>query len=179
MKPVTKKYSCLAILVEYSPIFKSTKQKFTREYIFSFTLLYVTAVFPTFIQSYVAFADLFILIFSHLEGILHRTLSHGTGGFPKGCRTCRGQFEEKRKFRKPTSSRSSLLLRFVSCKPVIHYELLLDAMIHRKNNKERALYLPMDAGWEMESIAEALGVGEHQAMGRELHYTWLHKASSI
>ena len=53
-------------------------------------------------------------------------------------------------------------------------------MIHRKNNKERALYLPMDAGWEMESIAEALGVGEeHQAMGRELHYTWLRKASSI
>ena len=130
-------------------------------------------------ELYVAFADLFILIFSHLEGILHRTLSHGTGGFPKGCRTCRGQFEEKRKFRKPTSSRSSLLLRFVSCKPVIHYELLLDAMIHRKNNKERALYLPMDAGWEMESIAEALGVGEHQAMGRELHYTWLRKASSI
>ena len=52
-------------------------------------------------------------------------------------------------------------------------------MIHRKNNEERALYLPMDAGWEMESIAEALGVGENQAMGRELHYTWLRKASSI
>ena len=97
-----------------------------------------------FLLLYVAFADLFILVFSHLEGILHRNLSHGTGGFPKGCRTCRGQFEEKRK---PTSSRSSLLFRFASCKPVIHYELLLDAERITKKGPSICLWMP-DGRWK-------------------------------
>ena len=45
--------------------------------------------------------------------------------------------------------------------PVIHCKILPDAMVHRKISKdmtERALYLLMEAGWEMESTAEALGV---------------------
>ena len=53
------------------------------------------------------------------------------------------------------------MLRFAPCKPVIHYKLLSDGMVHRKISnemKDRALYLPMEAGREMESIEEALGV---------------------
>ena len=56
------------------------------------------------------------------------------------CRTSRGHPKKKRKFRKSTST--SLLLCFRPCKPVTHYELLSDAMVHRKignDMKERAL----------------------------------------
>ena len=66
---------------------------------------------------------------------------------------------KKREFRKSTLL--SLLLRFAPCKPVIHYKLLSDAIVHRKISNEmedRALYLPMETGWEMESIEEALCV---------------------
>ena len=53
----------------------------------------------------------------------------------------------------------SLLLCFPP--PVIYCKPLPDAMVHRKignDMTERALYLLMEAGWEMESTAEALGV---------------------
>ena len=58
------------------------------------------------------------------------------------------------------NSTSSLLLLCFS-PPVIHCKLLTDAMVHRKISNDmtkRALCLLMEAGWEMESIAEALGV---------------------
>ena len=66
---------------------------------------------------------------------------------------------------------SSLLLRFAP--PVIHYKLLPDAMVHRKisnDMKERAIYLLMEAGWEMESIAEALGVSARSIERWEENY---------
>ena len=48
-------------------------------------------------------------------------------------------------------------------------------MVHRKISgymKERALYLLMEAGWEMESIAEALGVPAPRSIRRwEEDYT--------
>ena len=136
-------YSCLAILVGIQPNIQKHQAKIhTRTYIFIHVTLRYCGFSYFYSELYVAFADLFILVFSHLEGILHRNLSHGTGGFPKGCRTCRGQFEEKRKFRKPTSSRSSLLFRFASCKPVIYYELLLDAERITKKGPSICLWMP-------------------------------------
>ena len=67
------------------------------------------------------------------------------------------QFRTKRKFKISTSS--SLLLCFAP--PVIHCKLFPDAVVHGKISNdmtERALYLLKEAGWEMERIAEALGV---------------------
>ena len=42
-----------------------------------------------------------------------------------------------------------------------HYKALTDSMVHQKisnDMRERALFLPLEAEWEIERIAEALGV---------------------
>ena len=83
----------------------------------------------------------------------------------------------KRKFKKSMSL--SLLLCFPP--PVIYCKPLPDAMVHRKignDMTERALYLLMEAGWEMESTAEALGVST-RLMSSDGKRTTLHIAPQI
>ena len=77
--------------------------------------------------------------------------------------------QTKWKFKDPMS----LLLLLCFAPPVIHCKLLTDAMVHQKISNDMtkmALYLLMEAGWEMESIAEALGVSARSIERWEENY---------